>query len=201
MGLAEQQKALARLYTDTDLREQFLIEPVNVGKEIGLNEDEAKKLSEVSKDELTFFSESLVWKRLNEVTKLLPLVRKAVGKDFEKMFFEFSATYNPTGVKKHLEDTIAFCSYLEKRVEGDWIFDLIRFEKAFLEFNGLNRKCLVRCFSFDLRKAIENLSNDENVDSIEKKCWCGIWLRLGKKGKAKFYRIFIPSVLFLRHLR
>lgn len=181
MGLAEQQKALALLYTDAGLRERFFLDPLDVITEIGLKEDEAKKLAEVSKDELLFFSESLVWKRLNEISKLLPLVRKALCKDFDKIFFEFSLIFNPTGIKKHLEDAIAFCEYLETRIEKGWRFDLIRYEKSLLEFDGLNRKFLLRRFNFDLREVFEKLPQENKIDVVKRKIWFGVWLRLGKK--------------------
>jgi len=199
MGLAEQQKALAHLYTNAELRERFLADAVSVGKEIGLSENEARKIAEVSVDEFNFFSESLVWKRLNEVKKLLPLVNKAMEKDFEKKYFEFSSTFNPASVRKHLEDAIAFCGYIERASEKAWLCDLVRFEKARLEFNGLNRKCLLKHFNFDLREVIEKLRRDEKIGVVERKRWIGVWLRLGKDKEVRFYRFSLPSVFSRRH--
>ena len=45
MGLAEVQAALARLFTDSDLRVRFFADPIEVGRELGLDESETTGLA------------------------------------------------------------------------------------------------------------------------------------------------------------
>lgn len=189
MGLVEIQNALARLYTDSYLRERFIKDAANVGRELGLNEIEASELSKISPEELSFFSDSLVWKRLNEVEKLLPLTRKILREKFRDEFQSFADTYNPTGIKKHLEDAQAFCDYVLKKNVTGWQKDLIRFEQARLEFNGLGKRLLMRRFNFNVFEVMEKLSRDEAIEDVRKKKWCGVWYRLGEKNEGKFRRI------------
>lgn len=189
MGLAEIQNALARLYIDTELRERFFEDAKNIGREFGLSDEEITQLSKISSDELSFFSDSLFWKRLNEVEKLLPLTKKTLGENFKELFQFFAPTHNPTEIKKHLDDAIAFSKFLEKKIQIGWQFDLIRFEAARLEFNGLNRKLIVRRFNFDVIDLIEKLSRDEKIEITKKKKWTGVWLRLKRKGAGKFYAL------------
>jgi hypothetical protein len=186
MGLAEIQIALARFYTDAELRKHFLEDSKSVGRELNLSDDEIEQLSAISSEELSFFADSLVWKRLNEVEKLLPLSRKVLKEEFIDLFHFFAPTYNPTTIKKHLEDAIAFCEYLKKEVKTDWIVDLIRFEKTRLEFNGLEKRLMIAHFNYDLRDTIEK---NETIKPPHKRTWIGVWLRLTKKSDTKFYRI------------
>lgn len=183
MGLAEIQSALAKLYTDSELRVRFLEDSANVCRELGLKSEDAEHLSKISHDELGFFSDSLIWKRIGEAEKLLPLINKALGEKFRKEFQSFASTYNPTEVKKHLEDAIAFCDYLEKKIEIKWIADLIRFEKARLQFGAFNRRLIVRRFLYEV------LNDNGIAETPIKKKWIGIWFRFNKKSKGEFYRI------------
>ncbi len=74
-------------------------------------------------------------KRLGEVRELLPMTAKALNKDFSKLFWQYAETYNPQGIKKHLCDAIAFATYIEKiaTIEPEWILDLVKYEKTWLE--------------------------------------------------------------------
>lgn len=187
MGLAEIQNALARLYTDAELRERFFEDAKSVGREFGLNDEEINQLSKISSDELSFFSDSLLWKRLNEVEKLLPLTKKMLSEDFKDLFQSFAPTHNSTEIKKHLDDAIAFSKFLERKIQIGWQVDLIRFEAARLEFNGMNRKLIVKRFYYDVIDLIEKISGDEQFEIAKQKKWIGIWFRMKKQGDGKFY--------------
>jgi hypothetical protein len=193
MGLAEIQNVLARLYTDSELRGRFIKDGLTVGRELGLDEKEAELFSQISSDELSFFSDSLVWKRLNEVEKLLPLTRKILGEQFKELFQTFAPTYNPHKIKKHLEDAIAFCDYLQKSTATDWVLDLIRLEQSRLEFNGMNRKIIVKRFRYDVFEITKKSAREETFESIRKKNWIGIWLRFKRTNQGNFYQINLQN--------
>ncbi|HSK73647.1 MAG TPA: hypothetical protein VK892_18260 [Pyrinomonadaceae bacterium] len=183
MSLLEQQNFLARLYTDENLRKRFLSAPEKIGKENNLDEKEIAELAAVLPEELNFFADSLFWKRLREVEKMLPLTRKFFAENFESYFREFSQSYQPNSVKKHLEDAIEFVNFINKREKEDvWIKDLARFEQAKLEFNACGKNFVFRVFDFDV-KGIHRTDAEAQSFKLKKKKTLAVWLRIGKKVK------------------
>lgn len=144
MSLLEQQHVLARLYTDPAFRKEFYARPSEIGRELGLSESEIEELSEAAREEVQRFSDSLVWKRLREVEKLIPSTRNLIGDHFEKAFFDFAPSYNPQSIKKHYEDAVKFCRSLQSK---DHISSIIkstaRFESTRLIFFNEGRTLAV----------------------------------------------------------
>lgn len=172
------QSLLARLYTDADLRERFLAEPDKIGRENSLNEKEIEQIAEVLPEELRFFAESLFHKRLHEVEKLLPLTQSGLGEKFAAYFREFSNQFVPNSIKKHLEDAIAFADFLEhQRLEPLWLSDLVRFERARLEFNNLGKRFIFRRFQYDIR---EISRKGAEAQSFKPRRTFAVWLKIGK---------------------
>lgn len=181
MSLQEQQNFLARLYTDTELRRAFLSAPEKIGRENNLNEKEINELAGILPDELNFFAETLFWKRLREVEKLLPLTRKFSGKDFGSFFRAFSQTYNPQTVKKHTEDAIEFCKFLQKSNASEIAKNVAKFEQTKLEFFGYGKRFAVCTLDFDLR---EISRKDAKAQSeIRRRKTIAVWLKIGNKTK------------------
>jgi hypothetical protein len=85
MGLADVQRVLAQLYTNTTLRERFLTNPQSVGQELGLEAAEIEQIVQLSEKQVARFAQSLHNKRLGEVYKLLPLPQSA-GKKIRDSF-------------------------------------------------------------------------------------------------------------------
>ncbi|MET0753228.1 MAG: hypothetical protein ABWZ66_07635 [Pyrinomonadaceae bacterium] len=182
MSLLEQQNFLARLYTDENLRKSFLAEPEKIGLENDLTEPEIAGLSAIIPEELNFFADSLVWKRLREVEKMLPLTRKALNESFEEHFREFSQNYNPKSVKKHLEDAIGFCSFLQNcEIEPVWAKDLAKFEQARLIFNSKTKDFLLRKFDFDVKEISREDTKARSEFSMRRTF--AVWIRVGNKSK------------------
>jgi hypothetical protein len=171
MSLLHQQNILAKLYTEPEFRQKFLDEPIKIGTQNGLNEAEIKEISESMAEELKFFSDSLFWKRFREVEKLLPKTKETLGKDFEPLFREFSANYFPESIKKHLEDAIKFCEFLESEtLKPEIAKDIARFEKTRHQFFGYDKP-----FKFCYLR--------HNIFTKEKKKGFSVWLRLGNRVK------------------
>lgn len=181
MSLKQQQDFLARLYTDEKLRHRFLSEPDKIGLENELTEREASDLALIVPAELETFAESLFWKRLREVEKLLPRTRDAMGVTFARSFREFSRTFRPNAVKRHLQDAIAFVDFVKKNLTGPQV-DLARFEQAGLEFNGGGKKFVLRKFDSDVRDFLD----PGKGGAFTKRKTIAVWIRLGGKSRHFF---------------
>lgn len=144
MALQQQQDLLARLYTDPNVRQQFLNEPSSFADDLGLSDEDAEALAKAAGYEVNWFADSLVNKRLREVRKLLPISERVIGRDeFERRFREFAAGFAPTTVKKHLEEALAFAEVLFT----DDRIDLARFESRRLRHGAVGQRisgCLLR---------------------------------------------------------
>ena len=138
MGLAEVQTGLAYLYTNKDVRERFFAEPKTVGAEFNLSLAEIQQLEQLPIERVNFFASSLLYKRLNEVSKLLPQTYSVLGRAFVQLFFRHAQNYLPSGIKKHLLDAIAFANFIEQvarveKIEPPWVLEVVRHEAARLE--------------------------------------------------------------------
>lgn len=171
MSLLEQQSALARLLTDPEFRQRFLAEPDRAGRELGLNEGESEDVASVA--ELESFADSLIWKRLREVEKILPITSQAAGDEFRLHFFRFAPAFNPQTVRKHYEDAIAFSRFIEAQDLPGPVRDAARLERtraAFFAEGRILSCCLSR---YDLAAGGEG-------PKLRKRAAIAVWLRLGK---------------------
>lgn len=170
MGLLNQQNVLARLYVDDDFRAAFIAEPQKYGQLNKLNQMEIEDIKAILPDEIAAFAESLYFKRLREVEKLLPRLRKEIGDKFEYLFRKFSTGFNATSVKKHLEDAFLFCEFLMAHPElSKNEIELARFEHAKLDFYGYGKSFVLRWFSSGLDLG------------FKKRKRFGLWVRFGRK--------------------
>ena len=173
MSLLEQQNFTARLFVDDSLRRDFLLEPEKIGLAHNLSENEIGQIKSIAATEITWFADSLFYKRLHEVEKFLPLTRKLLQKDFQNQFREFTKSFHPKTIKKHLEDAVEFAGFLSKQsFEKGWINDLAIYEQARLSFNGYHKPLIIKSFSYDPREF-----KNENP---RKKRTFAVWLRIGK---------------------
>ena len=182
MGLLETQNFLARLLTDPVLRAAFLAEPETLGLEGGLTGEEIENLRQVLPEELNSFSESLFYKRLREVEKLLPLARRGLGRDFDALFRRFAAGSQPETIKKHLEDAVNFVDFLSGQAfEFPWAIDLARYEQARLKFGGFDKKFIFCKFDYDIlfisRELPRRKANHQENDFPRRKTFA-VWFRI-----------------------
>ncbi len=182
MSLLEQQHFLAKLYTNENFRQQFIEEPKKIGKENNLTDNEIAVIIEIFPEEIEAFAESLFYKRLREVERFLPLTRKVLDADFEKLFRDFIKEFNPQTVKKHLEDAVEFAKFVQKnQTDKLWIKDIAKLEQAKLEFGGIGKNFIVKKFDFDIRNLHHN--NTPEDLSLNKRKSVAIWVRIGKYHK------------------
>lgn len=179
MSLLDVQNFTARLYTDENLRREFSFAPERIGKINRLNDQEVHELAAVFLSaELTFFADSLFYKRLREVEKLLPLTCRILEANFEKYFREFASRFAPESTKKHLEDAIAFADFLQNEtVTPFWARDAAKFEQTKLEFNNFGGRFACRIFDCDVREFTRQSQNAPI--EIRRKITLAVWVRFG----------------------
>lgn len=197
MGLAETQKALARLYTDARLRERFFADPLGTGEELGLGRDEAQQLAGLSARQVNFFAGSLHAKRLQEVRDLLPLTARALGERAAPLFREYAETNLPGGVRKHRADAAGFADYLAGGgalggADSLWVADLARYEKARLEAADMPRGLIARRFNF----AVDELARDAVRGDLRppqrRKATLAVWFRLSPGSRLRHTVLRLP---------
>lgn len=204
MGLAETQKALARIYTDSDLRERFFADPQTVGQQLGLASDESARLAQIPAEQAAYFAASLLNKRIHEVAKLLPLSARLLGQQFRKLFREYAQTNVPSGTKKHSEDAVGFVAYAERsqRLRDSapaWAIELLGYESEHLRAGRPKPHLRWRSFRYPVNEIARRLSKGEQVsEQPETRPVLLLWFRpsrnarlrhrvikLGQKGKRK----------------
>ena len=191
MGLAETQRALARLYTDARLRERFYAAPAEVGRELGLDEQDAQSLARLGARQTDYFAASLVNKRLGEVSKLLPLTARVLGQEFRRLFRQFAAAEPaPAGLSKHLRDAVAFAEYAGRggrlaSVAPVWLVELLRYEKELLRAREAKTRLRLCLFRYDVRQLARSVSQDPTSPHVEVRPTLALWLRLGARGRVR----------------
>ncbi len=185
MSLQEQQNFLARLYTDAELRRAFLSGSEQIGAQHDLNKSEIAEIAEIMPEELNFFAESLFWKRLREVEKFLPLTRKFLGKGLVILFREFSKKFNPQTVKKHLEDSVEFSTFLQNQAVSEIAKNVAKFERSKLEFYGYGKRFMFCTLNFDIREIQHQDPETMNLN-LKKRKTIAVWSRIGRKTKHFF---------------
>lgn len=188
MGLANIQRVLAQLYTNTTLRERFLADPQGIGQELGLETAEIAQIAQISAQQVTLFANSLHSKRLGEVYKLLPLSYKVLGQSFTALFRQYADTYVPHGIKKHRDDAITFAAFIEriahsKGIEPEWAIEVVRYEKARLLALEATR-CLVICrFRYNMSKLLQGVARGDERLLLVRRLGIVVWWRWWSGGR------------------
>jgi hypothetical protein len=206
MGLSQIQQTLAKIYTSSAFREEFFDSSQWGDRELGLTEEEIEQLTKISSQRVNLFAASLKQKRLGQIRKLLPLTSKCLGKDLYQLFWEYSETFIPGGIKKHPQDAIEFANFLEKKLDcstrtnvgdwlrqrakldRDWILDVIRYERSWLTMAISDRLFLGCRFNNAIAPLIESLQKSENEPAKIKKSTFTIWFRLSSKSKVYHWK-------------
>lgn len=106
------QPTLWRLYTDTRFRKEFLFDKHRFYQKYEISDDIIHFLEDTPIQELAFFADTLLHKRMNKVRAFLPLTFKLLGKDTQMLFFKFCDYYTPAGIHRHQDDASEFVHYL-----------------------------------------------------------------------------------------
>lgn len=190
MSLIDMQNFLARIYTDEKLRREFATAPERIGKDNNLTDGEIAEISENFFEEINFFAESLFRKRLREAEKLLPLTKKILNGEFEKLFRQFSGAYKSQTIKKHLADAVEFCRFLQRIDSLSEIGkDAAKYEKAKISFFNYGERFVFCRLNFDFRDISLEDSKTQSSD-LNNKNKFAVWFRYGNK--IKHFYIELP---------
>jgi hypothetical protein len=152
MGLAEIQAALARLYVDRALRQQFFERPDEIGAAFGLRRDEAESLARTPRAQVERYAASLLRKRRAQVRRLIPLAARAIGDTaFERLFESYAVQAPPRGSKADLADGAGFLAAIQSRatdIEPPWAADLAQYELAWLQAQRSGCIPILRIFCY-----------------------------------------------------
>jgi enoyl-CoA hydratase/carnithine racemase len=182
MGLADVQAALARLFTDADLRDRFFNDPIATGRTLGLAEAEANGLASLVRVDVDRFAATLRRKRVDDARKFLPLTAQALGHSFAPLLLASISDSIPPA--RHRDDARAFVAHLSRpEVNPPWAGDLARFELAFQEALALKFGLIVRRFRFPVGRLLEAAHLGRSLDDIRPRATLGFWLRVpGRRG-------------------
>lgn len=166
MGYAELQSALARLCTDPTLRSKVRDDPEGFAQILSLDANDLRMLERFAFPQVEAFARGLIAKRRGEVADLLPLTCRALGHDrLRSLFARHAERYQPTGVKKHLDDALAFAEYLRRSsiAEPRWLRDLVRFESDGLLMSSGRRRLAIRAFAYPVHEIARELHQGRDV--------------------------------------
>jgi hypothetical protein len=197
MALADVQRLLTRLVTDSELREAFIRNPDSTAAALRLDPDAARTLSAISPRQLRHYGVSLMSKRRQDVAKCLGLTARLLGPDqFDALFRRHAAVYCSRAGRRHTDEAIAFVEWLRRPsnrapVRPSWAVDVASIESAVLQIRDPRRRCAFSWVGFlpaDLLKAAR-AGHAEAV--LTRRSRLLVWLRLGR-GVGSVRRMELP---------
>lgn len=139
MELAATQKLLARLFTDSQLRNRFYANPVKVGAEFGLSPETASTLAVVPEARVHDFAKSVRRRRLEAVTRLLPCSAKCLGPAFGEAFRDYVLQHALPAEAQAWFDAVSFGRFFRQWIRNrkgvpTWQQELLAYESERLGF-------------------------------------------------------------------
>ena len=105
--------ALADLLSDPALRRAYADDPAAVARQLGVGDADRPAFLVLDRQGLEAQANSLVNKRLHEVTGLLPVTFTRLGAEAGRLFRAYADTQWPEGHTRHVTDAVSFCQYLK----------------------------------------------------------------------------------------
>lgn len=179
MHTPNHQATLGRLYTNAAFRKEFVSDKKSFYRKYNFSLDTIQFIEGISVNQLTFFAESLLKKRMHEIKNLLPLTFKLLGREAHQLFLEFSDHYVPTGIHKHHEDALEFIAFLLKRKElfNRYLRAVLIYEKQQISNFTSRKKYLVRFYNYDFASNYSLLLNQTDPGELPRKFCVILWSR------------------------
>jgi hypothetical protein len=201
MGLADVQRALARLYTETELRAHFFAAPEAVGATLGLTAAEIEQLKPLSQAQTERFGRALQHKRRNEVEQLLPLSRRALGQRFGALFQAHADRWVPSGIHKHVDDALTFAATAARSLHGEdvefeWLAELLRYEAACLRAYHGRRSLYCALFRMPIRRIAAQIAasgQSGQYEPVPSMPCLLIWARLRRNAPLRLFTLALPT--------
>jgi hypothetical protein len=104
--------ALAKLLSQPELQRLFTQAPEQVADRLNLLDEHRALFVALVPEQVTAQANLLTTKRLKEARRLLPQTFKLLGSNGTAYFNSYASTYWPQSHRRHLEDAVEFCTYL-----------------------------------------------------------------------------------------
>ena len=197
MSTAEMQRALARVLADAQLRERFFKDPQGVGRQLGFGAEEVRRLAELSPKGLGLFASSLYSQWLFHISKVMPLTAYALGDRFATELRAYAATHLPGGVRRIMQDALAFNLHLGKvlkrRKEERWVIDLLRYERARIKAAVPRRRVVACVFRHDISRLVRSLARKQGAEAHTRPC-LALWARLRRGETVRYAVVMLPQL-------
>ena len=195
MGLKDQQRALAKLFT-LDSARCNLLSKSDKFKE----EDVDIKDTFFSGDELSMqifeFADSLIKKRLGQVRQYIPGTCNILKNKLAHIFQEYAKDKPTSGIKRHLYDSLMFMEFLDLNysefLNSNTKKSIFRFERIWLKAILSKRFLYINFFSFDVSGSIKKLNfHNQNPAVLLGSPRLCLWLKISND-KDLIYREVCP---------
>ena len=195
MGLKDQQRALAKLFTLSSARSDSLSDN-EVLKENGLFIKDLGFIKDQLSIQISEFADSLIKKRLGQVKQHIPATCYIIKARLAEVFQDYAKNEPISGVKKHLNDSLMFMEYIgvnhSNFLKKDVYKSLYLFEKTWLKSMLANRFICIKFYSFDVNSTLKKfkLYDNSSVVSLGSPRIC-FWFK-SSPNKHVLYREFYP---------
>lgn len=185
-GLLNTQTLMARLFTNATMRKSFFDAPEETAAILGLNQTQSATIATLDPREVEDFARSLLGKRALDARKALPLTAKALGKGFERLFYE--VIDGPPAPERHRADAAALAGRLAKSREPCWLADFARYEMTFVAATRPGAFLALRRFKYPVDDIARRLRTGASTEDIKPHGRVGLWLR-APGGRLRFWMI------------
>ena len=200
LGFARRKKEPAEIHSGASLRERFLADPSGVGRRLGFDEAESRRLAGMSDAQPDSFAATLQKRRLEQAGKLLPLTCRALGPAFEEAFRRYARTHVPARLaRKHLGDALAFALFLEKLLRKErpaprWLQDLLRYERSRIKAADPRRHLVMTLFRHDVSRLVRSLARKERDAAVVARRCLAVWARKRRGAPVRYAVYLLPSL-------
>ncbi len=182
MSLAGVQNLLARLYTDPGLQEDFFVDPAQAAREFHLSPAEVETVCQITKFQIRNFAGSLIQKRLSEVRKKLALTSQLLGKQFDRLFYQFVRNERCKGSRKHVGDCFDFSEFIISVAPRGgiepWVIDLMGYE--IVRIRAVYSKLAFRIYvsRYAIKDLMIDMDKNSSLQGPRTRITIGVWIRL-----------------------
>jgi hypothetical protein len=193
MGLAELQRALARLTVDRTLRERFYIDPAAACAAIGLDSYDCQQLTIIPRHQIERFAKSICDKRQAQIRRTIPIAARAMGARFTGLCERYTNESAPRGSKADLDDPAGFVDALSRwadSIEPPWVVDLARYELTWRLAARADRAPILRIFKFPVAR----LAIGGETKTVVPRATLCFWWRPTRHGRGRHFVLSLPNV-------
>jgi hypothetical protein len=138
-------------------------------------------------------------RRLGELCKLLPLTNRVLGRRFHEVYTRYEKEQQPSAVRKHLGDALAFALFLERtarreRFEPRWLIDLLRYEKSRIKASDPRRRVVACLFRHDISRLVRSVARREDETVALRKLCAAVWMRPRRGEAVRYVVLMLPKI-------